>query len=372
MASVGIGMMVKNEESIITRALDSIFGLADFVLVVDTGSTDDTKGVVSRWLEHTCVNGRILDEPWVDFGHNRSHVLASMRDIEVDYCLMLDADERVDLGDEPDDLKATLTADAYDIAMHRGPLVYPLPRLTRNDKPFFYQGPAHEWLSCVGPHEHATLAGLWLQAGEGGARQADPDRYAREAVLFSDLLEHGHTLSDFERRRYTFYLAQSYRDSEQPWLALRTYLKRAEMEGWTDEVYLSLVYAARLREQLVANGQQPTAQILDMYKRAADLVPTRVEALHGAARLCRLAGLYGEGYAIAKRGVRLPLYTGLFVERWVYDYGLLDEFAVNAYGAGERLECWLACQALLRGNAIDAATRARVVKNAEFATREAP
>jgi hypothetical protein len=371
MATIGVGMMVKNEQTIICRALDSVKLLADFVLVVDTGSTDGTKGIVTQWLDQDHLNGRIVDEPWVDFGHNRSHVLATMRDIEeVDYTLMLDADEVV-VCDHPLTVKAGLTADAYDIPIHRGGLIYPLPRLTRNDKPFYYQGPAHEWLSHVGQHEHASLDGLSIHAGSGGARQADPYRYLHEAKLFENLLA-GDTLSDFERQRYTFYLAQSYRDSNQPWAALRTYQQRAELGGWHEECYLSLVNVARLREALCHNDTQPTAQILDTYKQAIDLNPARAEAIHGAARLCRLAGLYGEGYNIAKRGVRLPLHKGLFVETWIYHYGLLDEFAVNAYGAGERLECWLACQTLLRGNAIDDATRARVVKNAEFARQETP
>ena len=141
MTTVGVGMMVKNESAIITRALDSAWAIADYVLVVDTGSEDDTKAKVNKWLEDTVHNGRVIDEPWVDFGHNRSFVLAAMRDIaDIDYCLMLDADEVIEC-DDPETVKASLSADAYDLPIHRGPLIYPLPRLTRNSKPFSYQVP---------------------------------------------------------------------------------------------------------------------------------------------------------------------------------------------------------------------------------------
>ena len=89
--------------------------------------------------------------------------------------------------------------------------------------------------------------------------------------------------------------------------------------------------------------------------------------MHGAAKSCRLAGLYHEGYALAAPGVALPLYDGLFVEKWVYDYGLLDEFSICAFYAGEFIHSWQSCMCLLARTDLDPATRKRIEANAGLA-----
>jgi len=365
MPSIGLGMMVKDEAQVITRALDSARQLVDCILIVDTGSTDNTKELAANWLDRANIPGKIFEEPWRDFGYGRSVVLKTMREEfpQIDYTLMLDADEVIKplSTDEITALKENLTADCYNTDMQRSTIIYQLPRLTSNRLPFHYLGPAHEWLTCEKqPYSEAVLPGLTLIAlGEGARQRNDPERYRREAALFEDILKS--ETDAFRRCRYTFYLAQSYRDAGEPLHALRAYWKRTEMGGWQEEVYVSLLRAASLHEQL---GHSLT-QILSAYKRAIALIPARAEAMHGAARVCRNAGLHGEGYWFAKQGVRLPLHKGLFVEAWVYEWGLLDEFAICAYYAGERVDGWLACQALLRGN-LDPTTRERVEKNAEF------
>jgi hypothetical protein len=85
---------------------------------------------------------------------------------------------------------------------------------------------------------------------------------------------------------------------------------------------------------------------------AADLIPAPAEALHAASRACRIAGRHQLGYDIARRGLDLcePA-AGLFIEPWIYRYGLLDEYSINAYRAGHRREALEACGRLLGGDA---------------------
>lgn len=47
MISISLCMIVKNEEAVIGRCLDSIRGIADEINIVDTGSVDQTKDIVS-------------------------------------------------------------------------------------------------------------------------------------------------------------------------------------------------------------------------------------------------------------------------------------------------------------------------------------
>ena len=43
MATISLCMIVKNESAVLARCLDSIADLMDEIIIVDTGSTDNTK-----------------------------------------------------------------------------------------------------------------------------------------------------------------------------------------------------------------------------------------------------------------------------------------------------------------------------------------
>jgi hypothetical protein len=58
---------------------------------------------------------------------------------------------------------------------------------------------------------------------------------------------------------------------------------------------------------------------------------------------------------------------GLFLEPWIYEYGLLDEYAVNAYWIGRYDESLAACERMLRENKCPPDVRARIEQNAAFA-----
>ncbi|MGD1019107.1 MAG: glycosyltransferase family 2 protein [Verrucomicrobiia bacterium] len=91
---LSLAMIVKNEERCLTRCLESMRGVADEIVVVDTGSTDQTKKIAA---EH---NARIFDFQWVDdFSAARNFALERSQG---DWILVLDADEWVSaaLGDE--------------------------------------------------------------------------------------------------------------------------------------------------------------------------------------------------------------------------------------------------------------------------------
>ena len=60
-------MIVKNEERILARCLNSIADLVDEVIIVDTGSTDDTKRIAAEYTD------RIYDFIWTgDFAGARN------------------------------------------------------------------------------------------------------------------------------------------------------------------------------------------------------------------------------------------------------------------------------------------------------------
>src|SRR5439155_3364960 len=75
----------------------------------------------------------------------------------------------------------------------------------------------------------------------------------------------------------------------------------------------------------------------------------------------------------ARRGIELaPPDGGLFVQRWVYDYGLLDEFAINAYWAGAYRESLDASLKLLASDKLPPSMAQRITDNARFAADKLP
>ena len=58
--SVSLCMIDRNEEKQLGACLESAAGLADQIVVVDTGSTDDTKGIAARH------GASIYDFAWTD------------------------------------------------------------------------------------------------------------------------------------------------------------------------------------------------------------------------------------------------------------------------------------------------------------------
>ena len=51
MATISICMIVKNEEKVLARCLDSLKGLWEELIIVDTGSTDATKEIAKKYTD---------------------------------------------------------------------------------------------------------------------------------------------------------------------------------------------------------------------------------------------------------------------------------------------------------------------------------
>ena len=89
-SDVGLCMIVKDEAHVIARCLGSVRPFVNHWVVVDTGSTDGTGELVRELLAG--IPGMVVEQPWVDFGTNRSQALAAAR-THAAYTMMIDADE---------------------------------------------------------------------------------------------------------------------------------------------------------------------------------------------------------------------------------------------------------------------------------------
>lgn len=362
---IGLCMIVKNESHIIERCLNSVLPLIDFVLIEDTGSTDGTQQLIRTWLERNQVTGAVHDNPWVNFAHNRSSALARLRQhSQIDYALVMDADDVLLIDDLPRVVSHLCkhTADAYKIAITGQGVDYWRTQLVSNRQAFHYVGVLHEYIEGPQGHKTQQLPGLRIQSNREGARSQDPDKYKKDAALLSEALI---TEKDpFLRTRYTFYLAQSLRDSGQAEAAIQTYLARSVMGRWAQESYVALLCAGRLMAQL----NYPHDEIAATLRRAFDYAPDRLEAHQVLCRQLRLQGKFQEALDLGLPHLnKLQPKEGLFVEPWVYTRGLKDEMAVSAYWVGNNELCLDLCSELLKLSDLPAEDRIRIIKNGKAA-----
>lgn len=83
--SLSICMIVRNEEAVMARCLDSVQGAWDQLVIVDTGSEDRTAEIARRYTPE------VYHEPWEnDFGKARNSSFFYAR---CDYILYMDADD---------------------------------------------------------------------------------------------------------------------------------------------------------------------------------------------------------------------------------------------------------------------------------------
>jgi glycosyltransferase involved in cell wall biosynthesis len=366
--SIALCVIAKNEVYALQRCILSAKPLVDFVLVVDTGSTDGTQKKARELMHSISIPGEVIEEPWQNFAYNRTYALAQLRArTSIDYGLMLDADQVLMYSPNfsPSSFKAGLAADAYDVCIKLGGIEYFQPQLTSNRLNIVYKGVLHEYREIPANAYRDRVEGFVIEEVRDGSRSKNPKKYQDDAALLQEAMA---VESDpFLLSRYKFYLAQSYRDSGDDYRALEFYLERSTLGYWIEEVFLSLYYAAQIKERL----RFPDSEIVQSYLSAHEAFPHRIEALHGAVRFLRLRDKFQLAYHIAERGIKISApSSGLFLERWIYDYGMLDEFAISAYWSGHPLDCWDACIKILQESDLPENDRDRIRRNATFAAQQ--
>jgi tetratricopeptide (TPR) repeat protein len=90
MARLTLCLIARNEAVMLPELLESVVGVVDEIVLVDTGSTDDTVALAQA------VGATVVHERWADdFAHPRNTALAHAHG---DWVLQLDADERLGPG----------------------------------------------------------------------------------------------------------------------------------------------------------------------------------------------------------------------------------------------------------------------------------
>lgn len=173
MVTISLCMIVKNEEDVLGRCLTSALDIVDEIVIVDTGSTDNTKKIAQEYTD------KIFDFKWIDdFSAARNF---SFSKSTMDFTLWLDADDIILEEDREKfkQLKQNLTKDIdnvmmmYNVGFDENGVVtlsYFRERLSKRINNSKWSEPVHEYLQMGGniinsdvcithKKEHAAVVG---------------------------------------------------------------------------------------------------------------------------------------------------------------------------------------------------------------------
>jgi len=302
-------LMIRNESKIIERCLKAVEGIVDAICVHDTGSTDNTCGIVNEFLVGR--TGCLTTSEWKNFGHNRTLSFQNARDyvrdtlkwdLEQTYGLLLDAD----MVFHPGDLrKQALTEKGYTLVQKNGTLEYPNCRLVRLDYEWTCRGVTHEYWD--GPVKALPKGVCWIDdRNDGGCKS---DKFERDARLLEEGLQ-----KEPENVRYMFYLAQTYHCLGRDKDAIRLYKQRFRAGSWDEERWYSLYMIGQSYMNL-----KEIAKFEKYMNLAYEYRPTRAEPLYKLAKYFREAGNHYKCYHYTALGKKIPpTNDSLFVESDVY------------------------------------------------------
>ena len=97
-----IVIITKNEQTVIEKTLLSIQGLSNDIIIVDSGSTDNTIKICEQY------NVTIIKTSWEGYGENKNKGIKAAKN---DWILSIDADESVDSTLKDSLLKLDLTSE---------------------------------------------------------------------------------------------------------------------------------------------------------------------------------------------------------------------------------------------------------------------
>ena len=161
MKTISLCMIVKNEELVIGRCLESIKDVVDEIIIVDTGSTDNTKEIAKSYTNN------IYDFKWInDFSAARNF---SFSKASKDYIMWLDADDVILYEDKVklQNLKESLNDEVdmvimrYNVSFDKKgnpSFSYNRERLLKRSVGYLWSGQVHEAISQYGNIIYSDIA----------------------------------------------------------------------------------------------------------------------------------------------------------------------------------------------------------------------
>lgn len=235
MITLTVAMIVKNEHDTLARCLECVKQFADEIVVVDTGSADDTKDIALKYTD------KVYDFKWVDdFSKARNF---SFSKANMEYIMWLDADDII-LDEDIQKLKTLkniLTKDVdmvmlkYNLNLDENgvpALSYYRERIVKRNKNYRWISPIHEVISRSGKVIYEDIAITHKKI-----HPSDPNRNLR---IFEKMKNENY---NFDARQ-TFYYARELMYAKRYDESLEEYLNFLKLpDAWIENkisAYLDL------------------------------------------------------------------------------------------------------------------------------------
>lgn len=185
MKTLAVICIVKNEEKHLRRALESVKDFATEIIVVDSGSKDDTLNIAKQFTNKIYVND------WLGYGPQKNFAVSKTN---CDFIMQIDADEEVthDLAEEIKSILSQPKFNYYWLSIVTEFMGRPLKHLAGNNLRLFNRLTA-QW-DDKKVHEQV------IQKEDGSFVKFNS---ADSGKISSKLLHHGHyqTLADYMKRQ---------------------------------------------------------------------------------------------------------------------------------------------------------------------------
>lgn len=227
MISISLCMIVKNEEDVIARCLNSVKDIGDELIVVDTGSSDNTKEIIKSY------GAKVFDFKWIDdFSEARNFAFSKATK---EYILWLDADDVI-LKEDIDkfkQLKQNLDNNVdvvmmkYNVGFDENgniTLSYFRERLSKRIKDYKWREPVHEYLEIGGYIINSDICITH--------KKEHPAVQGRNLLIYKNNISKGIELSP----RGLFYYARELYHNEKYDEAIEYFSKFLDSEkGWVED-----------------------------------------------------------------------------------------------------------------------------------------
>jgi glycosyltransferase involved in cell wall biosynthesis len=346
---VVLTMIVKNEEHVIERVLVSCLPIIDTYCIVDTGSTDNTKQIIKDFFDSRGITGKLIDFPFTNFEECRNQTIIHGKELG-DFGFWIDADEELILNDDFNktnfDLLLSTNKDIYTLDCNYSGMLYKRTQLYNLKSDFEWYGPVHEAL------RKKDLSDCSIGSFNMGYVKITPDGNSWKTDLSEKYENHAKILLEYQEQnnwkdpRWTFYLAQSYRDAGQVLLnkdikdekginlikkSVHYYKQRlTEKPGYLDEKFYSQLMVARLSYFFASNEDV----FLELIRCEEYNFSNRCEHLFSIVsylqreKMFKSADLY---CTKALKYIKDGLKSNLFVEQFIYDWAFYDTYGTNLF-----------------------------------------
>lgn len=256
-----VAIMVKNEAERIERTLSTVIEYIDHVVVLDTGSTDKTKEIITNYCQTARKPLKMEDLSFVNFAHNRNHLLKMCHGLS-DFVLLLDANEE---ARQMDMLRKFLVTKRtcrkvsgfkcrYYLTNDNGvdgndKIFYKIGLIRNNIPEIYYEYPVHECLTCSVPDKFTVTDELSDEAfyiyQDKLRDKSSASRYLRDIEMLEEDLKD----RDKDLPRVYRYLIESNKhigNIEEVFKYCDIQIKMHESEYLVDYIYYDEYYHALL------------------------------------------------------------------------------------------------------------------------------